>query len=1166
MRVELLGDVRLVTPTAVVEGAPLASRRVRIALAVLALERARAVDRHELAEAIWPRELPPTWASALRTVLSQTREALAGIGLGADALRADAGQVRLHLPAGSSTDIEEVIALTEAAEQAELAGDIEMAIAAATRSAEQLQRELLPFEDGAYLRSWRARLGTARQRALGIQASALVRGGRPHQAIAVAEQAVAAAPFDEDATRRLMSALAAAGDRAQALRAHTRLRVLLREELGVNPSPATERLYLDILMLDADPSPSAAVEDASVAGQPALPRPSLDDTLSSLCDPWFTGREVELAALIRWWTSVMSNSGGLMAIDGEPGVGKTRLAAELAVHAHERGALVLFGRCDEQASTAFQPFTEAARGWAGDEGSEQRLASWLTGAEGTPSSDRADERSSIFDALASWLLALSAEQPVLLVVDDIQWASPSTLIALERVVTMIRSAPVGVVTTQRRGRGGLADPVAIRIGELAGRGRVERIALQGLAAAGVGTLVAQLLTEHADRVGREVTGDLAERLTSATGGNAFLVRAAAHHLVGAGSLRIVGGETRLDPGSEDALLTPVIRDVMAARLAPLHAKHRDVLSVAAIVGHTFETAVVAEVAGGDSSRIIDALDAAEAVGLLVPERGSGLRLRFVHEMVRSFLLDGLSAARRASLNLMIGDVLARRSASPTRLAIHFHQGFELDPSRRAVPTALAAGEVAHDHCAFEDALVPLRRALELDLRDREQAELLVALGMAEVRVGERSTETWIAASAAAHAAGDGALVARAALGAVASAPDRSSWFGDAERQAMLERALEAIPPDAADLRVRVLAELALFTPARAERHALGHEALAIAERDGSAEVLAAAWRANLVARWKPQEAGERLRFADRLLSLDVLDRYERAEVALDALADVIQLGRRAEFEGRLATLEDDEAVRASRRLHWRIRVWHSAMALVDGRLSDAERIGGEALAMWGPAGDADATVAFGSLLAAVRFLQGRSAETLDLVAAARKRYPDVSGYSSAMALACAELGDLDGARNALADVTADGFAGIARDSSFLLAAACTAEALRAVGGRDAAADLYALVAPAAGMHIMLGGPGVFWGPVDHMLGVLAETTGDIDLAAVHFRDAVESARRLGARPWTARSQIALARTGERLVADDHLHRLVADARSTARELGLGLVERAAAALSLPAAT
>ena len=1157
MRVELLGDVRLVTPTSTVEGAALASRRVRIALTVLALERARAVDRHELAEAIWADELPATWASALRTVLSHVREALTWVGLGANALRADSGQVRLQLPAGSVTDVEEAIALTDAAEQAQLAGDLETAIAGATRSAERLKRELLPFEDAAFLHRWRTRLGTARQRALGIQASALVAAGRPRQAIAAAEQAVAEAPFDEDAARRLMWALAAAGDRAQALRAHTRLRVLLREELGVDPSPATEKMYLDILMLDADPAPAPAATNL---------HPPLDDTLSSLRDPWFTGRDAELSTLVRWWSGVVSGAGGLMAIDGEPGVGKTRLAAELAAHAHDRGALVLFGRCDEQAATAFQPFTEAARAWAGSESTDQQLAAWLTGAEGTPSSDRADERSSVFDALVSWLLALSAEQPVLLVVDDIQWAGPSTLVALEQIVMTIRSAPVGVVTTQRRGRRGPADPVAVRIGELAGRGRVDRIALRGLAAADVSTLMAHLVAEHPDRGGRDVDNELAERLTSATGGNAFLVRAAAHHLVDAGSMPVVGGEMPHEAGSNDALLTPVIRDVMAARLAPLHDDHLNVLAVAAVVGHSFETAVVVEACRGDSTRVVDALDVAEAVGLLVPERGAGLRLRFVHELIRSFLLDGLSAVRRASLDLVVGEVLAGRGASATRLAVHFHRGFELDPSRRAVPTALAAADLAHDQCAFEDALVPLRRVLALELRDRERAEVLVALGMAEVRVGEQSTETWIAASAAARAAGDGALVARAALGAVASAPDRSSWFGDAERQAILERALLAVPPDAADLRVRVLAELALFTPTRAERHALGHAALEIAERDGSAGVLAAAWRANLVARWEPQEAGERLLFADRLLSFDVLDRYERAEVSLDALADVIQLGRRAEFEERLAALEDDEVVRASRRLHWRVRVWHSALALIDGRLSDAERIGGEALAIWGSAGDADAMVAFGNLLAAVRFLQGRPADTLDVIAAARNRYPDVSGYSSAMALACAELGDLEGAATALAEVTADGFAGIARDSSFLLAAACAAEVLHAIGGSDDAADLYPLVAPAAGMHIMLGGPGIFWGPVDHVLGLLAETTADFDLATGHFRDAVESARRVGARPWMARAQIALARTGGRLLADDHLRRLVADARSTARELGLGSVERDAAALSSPAAT
>jgi tetratricopeptide (TPR) repeat protein len=1025
------------------------------------------------------------------------------------------------------------LSLVETAEQALAEGDAEAAAAAAAEARELLARRFLVGEEGAFVEGWRSRLAMAAQRAASVLCSALVATGQPEASVAVAEDAISDDPLDEVAHRRLMDAHAACGDRGRALRAYTRCRMTLAEELGVEPSPETERLYLQLLTWDSaapESMPARAVPDLVLGRDLAL-----------------VGRLSELDALRRWFASVANGAGGLAAISGEAGVGKTRLAAELAAEAHHDGAVVLHGRCDEHATVAFQPFVQAATSWASGQ-ADTSLVEWLTGLDDVGTHDRGDERAGVFDALVSWLVALGTDQPVLLVVDDLHSASPSTLVALDRVLAATRHTRVGVVTTYRAATTGTPDPIARRAGELARIGRVQRVFLAGLDRPSVAALVEQMVGVPA-----EVIVDV---IATATGGNAFLVREATHHLVATGALRIDGDECRVDAPLGVAMLSPVIRDVLSARLAALEVDEAAQLTIAAIVGREFDAATVTACGGADG---IEGLDAAERLGLIEPVVGGALRYRFAHDLVRSVLLDRLTAARRASLHRVVGRALEVVGAPPAALAHHFFEAAGLGDVTSAVRWGLAAAAAASDSLAYEDAQVPLRRLLELDLEPAQLAQALIALGHNEARAGQATWATWDAATEAARRSHDGVLFARAALGRVASTPERSSWFGAGEARSLLHEASIAIPQDDTPLRVRVLGELALATPWRGDRHELGRQAMTLAEVDGSPLALAAARRANLVARWAPQDAPSRLAFADSLLAGNVLDRHERAELGFEALADVLQLARRQEFDARLAALELDEAVVSSRRLHWQSRAWRAGMAIADGRLDDAERLGATALGLW-PEGDGDATVSFGEQLAAIRFLQGRTDEALAILQEGWRRYPEVSGFGAAIAFAHAEAGDTAGVAEALGAVVADDFVGLARDSSFVVSAVCAAEAIHWLGDDELASRLYDLLHPAAGLLTVLGGPAIYWGPVDHALGLLASTAGDTVSAAAHLRRAVALADAVGTPPFVARAQVALAALPEGVVAGRDREQLVNAANSTARALGLGAVERACAAL------
>ncbi|MGH9278160.1 MAG: tetratricopeptide repeat protein, partial [Acidimicrobiales bacterium] len=269
----------------------------RTALAYLAIERRRPVPRDELADVLWGEDLPATWESALRGVVSRVRTTLSGAGV----IRSEFGCYQLQLPEGVVIDFEEAVS---AVERAEREGPDE-ARTAAQGAVEILARGFLPGAPGTWVERRQAEVDALRVRALEALAGAASACGDHAAAIAAAEEAVALAPLQEPAHQRLMTALAGAGNRAAALRAYTRCRERLADELGVDPSPETERLYVELL----------ADEPAPVAVATNLPARRTS----------FVGREDQVAQLL-----VLLASTRLLTLTGPGGVGKSRLALRVA--------------------------------------------------------------------------------------------------------------------------------------------------------------------------------------------------------------------------------------------------------------------------------------------------------------------------------------------------------------------------------------------------------------------------------------------------------------------------------------------------------------------------------------------------------------------------------------------------------------------------------------------------------------------------------------------------------------------------------------------------------------------------------------------------------------------------------------------------------------------
>ena len=829
----------------------LPGRQGRLLLAYLAWHRDRSCPRRELIDALWPDDPPASADSALSALLSKLRRALGpGVLSGRSELRFGAEvEIDVECAARAVGRAETAVADSRFAEAAEGARE---ALAVDLQS-------FLPDCSGPWVEDRRHECEAVRLRALEALVAAGVGLGELATAEAAATAAVAAAPFRESAHRALMEVHEAAGNPAEALRAFDHLRVLLRDELGATPGQATMAVHQRLLR--GEPAPAAP---------PPLPTVTWPTPLAAAVGRHaLVNRTTELAFLEGCWAQALDGTRQLVMLAGDAGIGKTRAAAELSRRAHDAGAVVLYGRFDEETLAPYQPVVEMVRGWAagaplgplaGRLGAHAAELGILLPELGRPPAgplgDADARRLRFFDAVAALLAALAGDAPAVVVFDDLHWADRPTLQLVRHLVRSPLPARTLFVGTYRETELESEHPLHELVGDLRREGTLKRLELEGLAEAEVGELIAAL------GVGSPAPG-FVTALHGETEGNPFFIEEVVGHLRQEGE-RAGVGVTLAEAGVPEG-----VREVTSRRLRRLGDDARQAVVAGAVIGREFDFELLEHVIGDTLAG--DALVAAleEAVqARVIRESGRVGDYAFAHALVRATLYDGISRLRRARLHGRVGEALAALRGADVddylpQLAYHFAQAAPLERPERAIDFALAAARRADRLMAWDEAAEHYREALRArelagTADDRVRGDLLVALGESAERAGdeEGARGSFRAAAETARGIGDAALLGRAALGF--AGPWSMLGRVDDRRVELIEEALGAVGADESPLRARLLARLGLelyYSGDVERRLALTAEAVELARRLGDPSTLASALVARHYALWRPETVG-----------------------------------------------------------------------------------------------------------------------------------------------------------------------------------------------------------------------------------------------------------------------------------------------------------------------
>ena len=658
-------------------GRPQAKTLVKI----LAVERSHQLHREQLIELLWPDEQPATVDVSLRKLLSFARHALdaeSGIptllAVRDELVTLDAQRIWIDADA-----------FERAAKGALAAPTVEGLEAAASMYA----GELLPedrYEDWAAPR--REDLSALHREVLLTLASMLTARGDRDGAGARLQQLLVLGPADEPVHRELMRLYAAGGNRAASLQQYRACREALAAELGVEPDEETASL-------------ARRIEAGETLAAPALPAAAQARWRTAL-----VGRSRALELLLdhaalrteRGRSDAPGERPGVVLVRGEAGVGKTRLASETAQEAGRRGATVLWGTCYRP--IAFAPFAEALEQYVAGlpRGQRRRLAQAhpelalilpsLELPEPIVAGDVGGDQLRLFAAVARFLIQLSADRPVLLVLDDLHLADDASLqllVYLSRLAARRNWLILGTYREEDVARGSDLDSVEV---ELRRSGRSRQLELMPLGRRECDRLVELL-------VGGGVSEEVQAHLFESTVGNPLFVVELVGTLHDQGRLvRANEGTWTLTPGARNAVSIPgQVSELIAGRVGSLDESTRQLLALAAVIGMDASRAVLGRAAaraGLEPTEAVRSIEYAAEARVLVEREGSHA---FSHPLYRELIYRALSGARREYLHGTVARAIEEVDARDVESLAHHY--VRTQEQEKAIVYLERAGDRAH---------------------------------------------------------------------------------------------------------------------------------------------------------------------------------------------------------------------------------------------------------------------------------------------------------------------------------------------------------------------------------------------------------------------------------------------------------------------------------------
>jgi hypothetical protein len=893
-------------------------------------------------------------------------------------------------------------------------------------------------------------------------------------------------------------------------------------------------------------------------------------------------REVEAARLARAWERAKCGERQVVFVGGEPGIGKTCLASELARKAHDDGGTVLWGRSDEEMDIPYQAFVESLQhlleqdafasivGRLGDRVADlaRLLPQIVDGHDAAVPADPNADRLWLFDAVSRLIVAASNEAPVLLVLDDLHWAPCSALRLLRHIARDPHDASLLIVCTYRDTDLDSSHPLVELLADLQREQFVERLDLEGLPAVEVVSFLEAVGGgRELDASGRALAGVLHRE----TGGNPLFFSQLLRHLTEAGAVAPGDGRWAASRPLTDYGMPEGIRDVIARRLARLSDAAVQALKVGAVVGNEFDLRTLehSPAAAPDPLTLLDSLEESARARLVVElERAPGT-FRFTHTLVRQTLLDTLCAARRARLHLEVARAVEAGSVGHEPLdvlAYHYCEAATVGGAAPGVRFAERAALQGLEKLAFEAAIDHLERGLRtLELAGAPDAEtrarLLVTLAEAHHLAGDVSRSKAVASTAAdaARAVGSPKLLARAAMW-------RSAFplagVEDPPAAELLEEALGALPEGDHRVRASLLGRLAVY---RAVNEGQGpaadgtaRRAVSVARSSGDATALMRALTDRcLVLQGEPDLAVPRRHCEELrtlLASVPVRERAAAEKVLRRQDAVIhLQSGDVKAFDTDVRALARSCAASPAGG-DWvdqaTVAMWQALQSMLTGRFEDAERRAGEMLER--APHEANFQNSFAAQLFLIRRDEGRLAEIEYLLRGAVQATPRLIGFRIALALTHAELGDRVAARHELEPLVAHDYAAVpyvGRAS----AVAMLVEACAESGVDILPPAAYELLEPCAGQLLVVGWGAACLGAADRFLGTAAALAGRAGTAAQHFEAAEALEEAAGLEPLLARTRFSHARAlmGSTRRADRVRARSLLDlAATTADDLGM----------------